>query len=116
MLKWTPGRQNGSYFKKLVYQFKCFGFGFDCYLLKYPTGSFIQRHIDPVDKMDHYRLNIIVKLAEKGGVFTSDKSVFRLGARFVLFRPDQTKHAVSLVEYGTRYVISFGFAKPKRGA
>lgn len=111
MLNWTTGRQNGSYFKKLVYQFKCFGYGFDCYLLKYVPGSFIQRHVDPVDDYSHYRLNIVLWAAERGGCFTTDSSIFRIGNRVILFRPDVNKHAVSEVLNGNRYVLSIGYAK-----
>lgn len=109
---WEPGRQGTGYEKlKLVNRWKYFSrFKWDLYLLRYPVGSGIPKHRDPVPDHKHYRLNIYLWNAQAGGnpehAFTIMNNRF-----FTLFRPDQALHSVSEVTKGTRYVLSFGLSK-----
>ena len=105
---WKRGRQETGYFKLKLLQLK----NFDCYLLKFPQGSEIPEHIDPVMFKRHYRLNIVLKKARVGGKFLahSGKKPIINWPRVILFRPDVTSHGVSKIEKGTRYVLSFGWA------
>lgn len=81
------------------------------HLIHYPTGSSIPPHKDPANfDQRHYRLNIEVKRAKKGGVFVCPMNIFRWW-RIVLFRPDQQFHGVTKVQEGTRYVLSFGWLR-----
>lgn len=63
-----------------------------------------------------YRLNWIVKSAKRGGVFYTEKSVFNLFNRLILFRVDTCTHGVTKIEHGERYMLSFGFTlAPRKG-
>jgi hypothetical protein len=105
-LPWESGRQRSGYQK-----LKLWSFGFsDCYLLKYPQGSKIPPHVDAVDGRKHYRLNIVLKRARKGGRFICSRLLFKLGGRVYLFRPDVEKHSITEILEGSRYVLSFGVA------
>lgn len=106
-LQWKDGRQGSGYAKFLLLT-GMFPLPFDCYILKYKEGSFISLHVDKVDSGKHYRLNVVVKAPEKGGVFTCEKCIFKFW-RVAFFRPDMYEHAVSKIERGSRYVFSFGF-------
>lgn len=105
---WQRGRQESGYFKRKIFSFA----SFDCYLLKFPEGSEIPEHIDPVLQKRHYRLNIVLKKPKKGGKFLahSGRKPFLNTSRVIFFRPDATSHGVSKVEKGSRYVLSFGWA------
>ena len=105
LLAWEQGRQNSGYWKCLLAQVRPY---FDCYLLKYPQGSQISRHQDPVTDRRHYRLNIVLWKAAKGGVFSCENPLLSWG-RVVLFRSDTSPHEVTLIEKGCRYVLSFGW-------
>lgn len=106
--KWISGRQSSGYSKMLIASYK-FPIPFDFYFLKFPEGSFIKEHIDPVESgYKHYRLNIILKKSKLGGEFISEKHIFET-SRIKFFRPDIYKHSVSKIEKGNRYVLSFGF-------
>lgn len=39
----------------------------DCYILKYPEGSEIPPHTDPVPGRKHWRMNVVLKRATVGG-------------------------------------------------
>jgi hypothetical protein len=99
--KWEAGRQGSGYDKMLLAAyFKPFVLQFDCYLLRFPLGSSINWHIDPVTPpLRYYRLNIFLKQPKKGGVFLQ------------LFRPDIQPHKVTTIEEGTRYVLSIGWVR-----
>jgi hypothetical protein len=108
---WQYGRQKGGYqiltflYSKLLKA--------DGYILRYPAGSSIPAHVDPVDKAhEHYRLNIELWPAQEGGELVCAKSIFRWGP-INFFRPDQSIHAVTEVKQGTRYVLSIGWRKKK---
>lgn len=106
-MTWEPGRQGSGYFKR-----KLFGWSWgDCYLLKYPEGSRVPPHRDPVPTGRHFRLNIELRKARDGGEFYGGAPIVNHG-RVVLFRPDMHVHAVSPVYEGTRWVLSLGAVLP----
>lgn len=110
--KWEPGRQGTGYEKlELLNRWRYFAkFKWDLYLLRYPVGSGIPNHRDPLPDHKHYRLNIYLWNAKAGGVPAHD-SVICSNRFFTLFRPDLFEHSVSTVTKGTRYVLSFGWSK-----
>lgn len=109
MINWVRGRQDGgNYFKCEVFSFRLGKYGFDCYLIKYPTNSYIPPHVDPVDDHNHYRLNMVIKHAKLGGKFI--KNGITQSGRIFFFRPDRDEHQVSQIIKGTRYVFSLGLA------
>lgn len=116
-MNWIKGRQNSGYYKLklLVSKF----FKFDIYILKYPKGSYIDTHKDPVEGYEHHRLNIILKRPKKGGTFfcgarhcTGQYPDYN---RIIKFRPDILKHSLNRIEEGTRYVLSIGWLRRLRG-
>ena len=105
-MKWQEGRQGTGYLKK-----KLLGSNtFDCYLLKYEKGTHIPRHKDPVHVGRHFRINIELWKASKGGIFEASDIIFKIGI-VVMFRPDIYDHSVSKIEEGTRYVLSIGWIR-----
>lgn len=108
-MKWDQGRQGTGYGKKLLLTGR-WPLPFDCYLLKYPEGSEIPPHVDPVVKGKHYRLNIVLKASKQGGEFMCATPVWAIG-RIKLFRPDVCEHSVTKVKGSTRYVLSIGWIK-----
>ena len=91
----------------------------DCYILKYPTGTYIPLHTDDLGFWTtHWRLNILLWKAKKGGKFFTwqwDKPLHERSKvwkmpRAVLFRSDKVPHAVTNVEEGERWVLSIGVA------
>jgi Rps23 Pro-64 3,4-dihydroxylase Tpa1-like proline 4-hydroxylase len=118
MFKWIAGRQSTGYKKLKIFQF----LNMDCYLLKYKEGDYIPLHTDPVPGRKHWRLNIELWRANKGGVFqflshTSNKwitpskfNVLPPLNRIYFFRSDIDPHKVSMIEKGTRLVLTFGIA------
>lgn len=113
---WEPGRQGTGYEKlKLFNRWKFFSrFKWDLYLLRYPVGSGIPKHRDPVPDHKHYRLNIYLWNAVSGGVPEHDGAIAS-NRFFTLFRPDLHLHSVTPVTVGTRYVLSFGFVRRNSG-
>lgn len=109
---WEPGRQGTGYEKlQLINRWKYFSrFKWDLYLLRYPVGSGIPPHRDPLPDHKHYRLNIYLWNAKYGGVPEHDQTIIS-NRFFTLFRPDLYTHSVSNVVKGTRYVLSFGWSK-----
>lgn len=115
-LRWEKGRQGGGY-EKLMLISNPFLFRFDCYILKFPDGSEIFSHRDPVDGFRHYRLNIILRRARYGGIFFIGQTdlVTGLGVmkakphRVTFFRPDEMIHSMSPV-VGNHYILSIGWA------
>ena len=114
LIKWEEGRQKGGYLKFKLFQSK--KFKFDIYILKFPVGSFVPPHTDPAVKgYKHFRLNVILKNAKEGGVFSIMSKTFNFKSKFFgrinFFRPDKHVHRVSKVKIGTRYVLSIGFLR-----
>lgn len=104
--RWQPGRQGSGYEKMILCRFLFF----DLYLLRYPTGSYIDKHIDPVPRWRHFRLNFVLKKAEGGDFVCPD--AFLNSGRIKFFRPDIQEHSVSEVKQGVRYVLSLGWILP----
>lgn len=109
LFKWQKGRQNSGY-EKMLLAGTYWPFKFDCYLLKFKTGAKIPTHKDPVKKGKHFRLNIILKKAFKGGKFICDKVIYK-NDRIIYFRPDLHEHSVTEIKDGTRYILSIGWIK-----
>lgn len=105
---WKTGRQSSGYSK--IALLECmWPIPFDVYFLKFPEGSSIPEHTDTVKAgFKHYRLNVILKKSLSGGEFLSESSIVNW-SRFKFFRPDISKHSVTKVVGGSRYVLSFGF-------
>lgn len=125
---WKPGRSSPfNYFK---FQLASIWF-FDCYILKFPKGSSIDWHTDPLPndvavRKHHHRLNFFLKKPKEGGQILTKEFMLdgeRRGASYLIFRhktrlhymrPDKTIHAVSEVKSGTGYILSIGWLTDKR--
>jgi len=113
-VKWTVGRQHSigtPYYKHLVFVSR--RLRLDTYILKYPTGSKIDWHVDPSEPgYAHHRLNIILNRANGGAFQTIEyKKTITHKSRIIKFRPDVTTHRVLEVTSGTRYVLSIGWLR-----
>jgi hypothetical protein len=86
---------------------------FDLYLLRYPTGSSVPAHVDPVDGQRHFRLNVVLREATVGGRFMCVSPIFET-RRIKVFRPDLSEHSVSEIRDGSRLVLSLGWVRPKK--
>ena len=106
-LWWEPGRQGTGYDKCLIVT-SSFPVPFDCYLLRFPDGTEIPPHRDPVGTGRHYRLNVVVKRAPSGGDFICADPILDWG-RLKFFRSDRSIHSVTRVVGGSRYVLSIGW-------
>lgn len=102
---WVEGRQGSGYFKKLLFM----GPFFDGYLLKFPTGSHIDWHTDPVPGKRHWRFNWIVKHARRGGIFERRGKLIRL-CNSEFFRADLEEHKIHPVVEGEMLILSIGVA------
>eukprot|EP01122_Echinamoeba_exundans_P008463 TRINITY_DN2811_c0_g1_i1.p1 TRINITY_DN2811_c0_g1~~TRINITY_DN2811_c0_g1_i1.p1 ORF type:complete len:472 (+),score=41.11 TRINITY_DN2811_c0_g1_i1:444-1859(+) len=92
----------------------------DCYLIKYPVGSRIPFHTDPLPVTEgqeprvHRRLNAIVKSAQRGGSFCFKLDENKVDSQnpaegdAIIFSPSHTEHSVSEIEDGERLVWSVG--------
>lgn len=107
MFSWQKGRQDSGY-EKLKLISNPWILPFDLYLLRFPEGSEVPYHTDPISDGAHYRCNLYLKKADKGGEFLCDRTIFS-SRILTIFRPDVYMHAVTKVESGCRYVLSFGF-------
>ena len=105
--RWQLGRQGSGYDKMLLLTAP-WPIAFDSYLIRYPVGSSIPPHTDPVTGRNHYRLNVIVKKSAGGGEFVCADPIYS-SSRIKLFRPDHSEHSVSLVTGSSRYVFSLGW-------
>lgn len=105
---WTLGRQGTGYYKCKLFQSSLLKL--DLYLLKYPPGSEIPIHSDPVPGRKHYRVNLVL-LKGKGGEFWCERPILLLG-RLKIFRSD-FPHSVSKVEK-TRLVLSLGYTRKNK--
>jgi hypothetical protein len=105
--RWQSGRQGSGYDKMLLLT-AAWPLRFDSYLIRFPEGSQIPPHTDPVSSGRHYRLNIILKGPRAGGEFVCATPIYA-SKRIKFFRPDACEHSVTKVERGSRYVLSIGW-------
>jgi len=110
--RWQRGRQGSGYDKMLLLTAR-WPLPFDSYLIRYPEGSAIPPHTDPVLTGRHYRLNIVVKASPRGGEFICATPIWQ-SRRIKFFRPDACEHSVTRVEGGSRYVLSVGWVLKDR--
>jgi hypothetical protein len=104
---WEQGRKK-TYYSKLTIFANPFLIPWHILILKFPEGSNIPEHKDPMKGRRHWRLNIIVKSAKEGGEFICENPIIQ--SRFLnFFRSDINKHRVTKVVSGTRYVLSIGW-------
>jgi hypothetical protein len=106
-MNWQFGRQGTGYLKVLLLE-GTWPLRFDSYLLRYPEGSSIPPHVDPIERGRHYRLNIVLKEPQRGGVFQCKKPIYT-SRRVNLFRSDISEHSVTKILHGSRYVLSVGW-------
>jgi hypothetical protein len=111
-LRWQRGRQGTGYDKMLLLTAP-WPVPFDSYLIRYPEGTSIPPHTDPVQQGRHYRLNIVLKAPKSGGEFICASPIFS-SRRIKLFRPDLCEHSVTEVRCGSRYVLSIGWVLGRR--
>lgn len=104
MFKWVEGRQKSGYDKICL----VLGSFFDVHLLRFKVGAEIAPHVDTVTSGRHFRLNIIYRKANEGGLFKCENMIFETD-RIKLFRPDIETHSVSEVKFGVRRVLSIGW-------
>ena len=109
--RWQRGRQGSGYDKMLLLTAP-WPLPFDSYLIRYPEGSSVPPHTDPVQQGRHYRLNVILKSPKSGGEFVCADPIYS-SKRVKLFRPDACEHSVTRVEGGSRYVLSVGWVLGK---
>lgn len=109
LFRWVEGQHETGYsILTLAWVAKWTPVPFDCYIIKYPTGSYIPPHRDKLKTRDHYRVNVILTRGE-GGEFICKNAIFK-SKRLNIFRPDLEEHSVTPVTKGTRYVFSVGWA------
>lgn len=110
-LKWIPGRQEGAiYSKALIYRFRLFKFGFDCYVLKYPPTTSLPLHVDKVSSGKHWRMNITLC---GSSIFYRELNSEEMQCsckRINIFRPDIQKHMLTVGGRGC-VKLSSGFVK-----
>lgn len=111
VFRWQRGRQGTGYDKMLLLT-ASWPIPFDSYLIRYPEGSEIPPHVDPVQTGRHYRLNVILKAPKSGGEFVCQNPIYS-SPRLKLFRPDVSEHSVTRVVGGSRYVLSIGWVMGK---
>jgi len=85
------------------------GGSWDCYLLRFPVGSHVPTHHDPVRGRRHFRLNVTLRGAPES-VELLGPAIAR-GHRWVLFRPDVVSHRLAPVER-PRLELSIGWTRP----
>jgi hypothetical protein len=109
--EWTLGRQGTGYEKMPLFiskQLKC-----DFYLLKFPAGTVVPTHTDPVDKeYDHYRINYTVIGSNCVGQRMYVLGKHRRFWRIIFFRPDKYEHGLQKQKRDA-YMFSFGWLKKK---
>jgi hypothetical protein len=110
--RWQRGRQGTGYDKMLLLTAP-WPIPFDSYLIRYPDGSEIPPHRDPVTNGKHYRLNVVLKAPRSGGDFVCAAPIFET-KRVKFFRPDVSEHSVTRVSGGSRYVLSIGWLRRDR--
>src|SRR5579872_2118187 len=88
-------------------------FLFDFLLIRYPIGSYINWHVDPVPPpKKHYRINWVFKKSKEGGEFglmLPGRWEYYSNNRINFFRPDIQQHKVTEVKGSERWVLSLGW-------
>lgn len=107
-LRWKPGRLGGHYEKMMLIRSRLFQC--DLYILRFPEGSHVKEHIDPVDNGRHYRANLTLRKPKEGGEIFIDGTPIYEGSRLTIFRPDIQKHWMTKIIKGSVLILSFGFA------
>lgn len=125
MRLWQPGRTSPqSYFKLLLGRL----WFADLYILKFPPGSSIDWHTDPVNPgLQHHRLNVFLRrprvgcqimtkfLALDGEKRGAQKLTMRHKPRWHYMRPDVTEHAVNPnLDTKTGYILSLGWVTKEK--
>ena len=106
LFRWGNDKFNTGY--RIFTLFYSHKLKWDIYIFHYKEGSYIPKHKDPSKYGKHYRFNIELKKADKGGKFICSSVVFKWW-RFCLFQADANYHKVTKIEKGSRWVLSFGF-------
>ncbi len=88
---------------RVLFHSKCL----NIYLVRYPEGHSVGRHVDMVSEGPLYKLNWVLAKPGAGGEFICEKTMFNLFGRLYLFRPDLYEHRVSTIERGNRWLLSF---------
>jgi hypothetical protein len=105
--RWDEGRQKTGYDGFLLL-LNPFFIPWHVVLLRFKLGAHIPPHKDVVKGKKHYRLNLIIWQAKKGGEFVCEKPIYQ--SKYLNFlRSDLSRHEVRKVEKGTRYVLSIGW-------
>ena len=108
-LRWTKGRQETGY-EKMQLAIAKWPKPFDVYLRRFHPGYDIPPHTDKVKEGEHYRINIILKNAKKGGQFICKEPLYE--SKWIkYFRPDISEHQVTKIIEGKRYVFSLGWVQ-----
>lgn len=107
--EWVKGNRDTGYQKMLLIDAK-WPLLWDMWILRYPLGSEILPHTDPVKEGQHYRLNFVLKQARIGGLFQCTNPIF-ISKFLSLFRSDICSHSVTKIEKGSRYVLSLGWVR-----
>lgn len=128
-LVWEEGRQKTSYEKAKIdltnmiqhrdlakRSLRLLGvpedYGCDCWVLRYPAGSFIPSHKDDAPfGSEHWRLNAIIQNGLDSEFILNSRSIDMRERDAIIFRPDKYEHAVTEVTGGTRYVWSVGILR-----
>ena len=125
--RWGKGRQEGGYDKFPIWVSE--RFRFDAYLLRFPQGSEVKRHLDPApDGYAHHRVNFILRRPRAGGKIGVDIAPaqrdegkeWRWGIseivqdRIFHFRPDQYLHYMTPITEGGMLMLSVGWLRKKR--
>ena len=104
--KWKRGRQEGSYYKFKFLKSKLLQC--DGYILRFPTGCSVMKHVDPVAPgYRHYRLNVTLKRSSN-----PNDRMYTLGKvhrwwRFEFFRPDLYEHGLQPIK-DSIWMLSLG--------
>ena len=73
-LQWQEGRSGGGYQKMTLLDCH-WPIRWDMHLIKTPEGGCVLPHRDPLENMDHWRLNVVIKKPKRGGEFVSEESI-----------------------------------------
>lgn len=85
------------------------GHGFDCWILRYPVGSYIPAHLDDaLFGSEHWRLNAIIQSDLNAEFILNNRRIDLRDSDAIIFRPDKHVHSVTEVVETNRYVWSVG--------